>query len=88
MARTRQLIATIDKTIEHKRAEDSLEVQSIIQRHFAWLKQFWTPTQQSYTGHSQVIVDSELCKAYEAHHPQLPEFTAAAIKVFAHRELP
>ena len=26
-------------------------------------------------------------KAYETHHPQLPEFTAAAIKTFAEREL-
>jgi hypothetical protein len=32
-------------------------------------------------------VDSDLRKAYEAYHPQLPEFTAAAIKVFAEREL-
>jgi hypothetical protein len=28
-----------------------------------------------------------LRKAYEAHDPQLPEFTAAAIKAFAEKEL-
>jgi hypothetical protein len=28
-----------------------------------------------------------LRKAYEAHDPRLPEFTAAAIKVFAEKEL-
>jgi hypothetical protein len=34
-----------------------------------------------------MIVDSDLRKAYEAHHPQVPEFIAAAMKVFAEREL-
>jgi hypothetical protein len=54
---------------------------------FRWLKQFWTPTRESYAGHSQLIVDSDLRKAYEAHHPQLPEFMAAAMKLFAEKEL-
>lgn len=52
-----------------------------------WLKQFWTPTRDSYTGHRRLIVDSDLRKAYDTHHPQLPEFVAAAIKIFAEREL-
>jgi MerR family transcriptional regulator, thiopeptide resistance regulator len=66
---------------------DSSEVQEVIRRHHQWLKQFWTPTRESYAGHSQLILDSDLRKAYEAHHPQLPEFLAAAIKMFAEREL-
>ena len=73
--------------MERRLAADSDEVQVVIRRHHRWLKQFWTPTRESYAGHSQLVVDSELRKAYEAHHPQLPEFTAAAIKVFAEREL-
>jgi hypothetical protein len=32
-------------------------------------------------------VDSELRKAYEAHAAGLPEFTSAAIKIFAEKEL-
>ena len=66
---------------------DSREVQDVIRRHYQWLKQFWTPTRESYAGHCLLIVDSDLRKAYEAYHPQLPEFAAAAIKVFAEREL-
>jgi hypothetical protein len=73
--------------LEQRLAADSDQVQGVIQRHHRWLKQFWTPTRERYTGHSQLIVDSELRKAYEAFHPQLPEFLAAAIKVFAQREL-
>jgi MerR family transcriptional regulator, thiopeptide resistance regulator len=66
---------------------ESREVQEVIRRHHQWMKQFWTPTRESYAGHSQLIVDSDLRKAYEAHHPQLPEFAAAAIMAFAEREL-
>ena len=66
---------------------ESPEVQGVIRRHYQWLKQFWTPTRESYTGHSELIVDSELRKAYEAHHPQLASFISAAIKVFAQSEL-
>jgi len=70
-----------------KLPSDASEVQAVIRRHHLWLKQFWNPTATSYAGHSELIVDSELRKAYEAYHPQLPEFASAAIKVFARTEL-
>jgi len=70
-----------------QRTSESREVQDVIRRHYQWLKQFWTPTRESYAGHCLLIVDSELRKAYEAYHPQLPEFAAAGIKAFAEREL-
>ncbi len=73
--------------MERGLAADSREVQSVIRCHFEWMKQFWTPTRESYSGHSQLIVDSTLRKAYEAHHSRLPEFAAAAIKDFSEREL-
>ncbi|MBI4658553.1 MAG: MerR family transcriptional regulator [Verrucomicrobia bacterium] len=66
---------------------DSTEVQAVVRRHCEWLKQFWTPKHESYAGHGQFIVDSDLRKAYETHDPRLPEFAAAAIKIFAEREL-
>ncbi len=65
----------------------SSQVQTVIRRHFQWLKQFWTPNRVSYAGHSQLILDSDLRKAYEKYHPQLPEFVAEGIKLFAEREL-
>ena len=73
--------------IEQKLAADSPEVQKVIRRHYEWLKQFWTPNRESYTGHSDLIVDSDLRKAYEAHHSDLPKFAAAGMKAFAAREL-
>ena len=77
------LVAAMDRGL----AAESPAVQKVIRRHYEWLKQFWTPNADAYAGHSQLIVDSELRKAYEAHHPKLPEFVAAAIKTFARAEL-
>jgi hypothetical protein len=34
-----------------------------------------------------LVADSELRKAYEAYHPQLPEFAAKAMKCYAETEL-
>ena len=66
---------------------ESPDAQRVIRRHYEWLKRFWTPTRESYAGHSELIVDSELRQAYETHHPQLPEFAAATMKIFAEHEL-
>jgi DNA-binding transcriptional MerR regulator len=79
----KDLVSTMDR----KLPAESPEAQSVIRRHYRWLKQFWTPTRESHAGHSQLIVDSDLRKAYEAHQPQLPEFMATAMKIFAEREL-
>ncbi|HEX2748059.1 MAG TPA: MerR family transcriptional regulator [Verrucomicrobiales bacterium] len=67
--------------------EDSREVQAVVRRHYEWLQQFWTPNRESYAGHSRTIVDSDLRKPYEAHDPELPGFMAAAMQIFAEREL-
>lgn len=66
---------------------ESPEAQKVIRRHYEWLKQFWTPTRESYAGHSLLIVDSDLRKAYEEYDPHLPEFAGMAIKAFAEHEL-
>jgi DNA-binding transcriptional MerR regulator len=67
--------------------EQSPQVQGIVRRHFEWLKRFWTPTRESYAGHGEMIVDSDLRKAYEVHDPNLPEFAALAMRAFAEEEL-
>jgi MerR family transcriptional regulator, thiopeptide resistance regulator len=67
--------------------EDAHDVQAVIGRHYEWPKQFWTPTCESYAGHSLMIEDSELRKVNDAYHPELPKFMAAAIRIFAEKEL-
>ncbi len=73
--------------LNQSQAADSTAVQKVVRRHFEWLQQFWTPNRESYAVHSLIIEESELAKAYEAYHPQLPRFIAAAIRVFAEKEL-
>lgn len=77
----------LTRLLTQKFKVDSKEVQSTIRRHYQWLKQCWTPTRESYAGHGQFIADSDLRKAYEAYHPQLPKFMAEAIQIFANKEL-
>jgi len=75
------------KVMNRNLPANSPEAQAVIGRHYEWLKQFWTPTRGSYAGHGQLIVDSDLRKAYEAYSSRLPEFAAEGIKVFAEKEL-
>jgi DNA-binding transcriptional MerR regulator len=82
-----QICQDLVSLFEQNQGPDSPDAQKVIRRHYEWLKQFWTPTQESYTGHADLITDSDFRKAYEAHHPRLPEFAAAAMKTFARREL-
>lgn len=67
--------------------ENSKEVQNLIRKHHAWLSKCWTPTKESYAAHGQFIAESDLRKAYEVFHPQLPGFISKAIQVFADKEL-
>ncbi|MGE0198200.1 MAG: MerR family transcriptional regulator [Simkaniaceae bacterium] len=73
--------------IEQKAKVDSKEVQDVIRMHFKWLKQFWTPTKESYPAHGLLIVETDLRKPYEAFHKDLPEFLAKGIQIFAENEL-
>lgn len=73
--------------LEEDYKPDAKEVQVVIRKHYLWLKNFWTPTKESYKAHGQFIADSELRKAYEKYHDQLPESISKAIQVYADNEL-
>lgn len=67
---------------KHMDANDQ-DVQSITQRHYEWLKKFWTPTKKSYSEHGRFVVNGYLKPVYEAYHVKLPEFMEKAIKIYA-----
>jgi DNA-binding transcriptional MerR regulator len=73
--------------IKARQPAEGTEVQGIISRHFTWLKQFWIPTGESYLGHADLIEQSELRRAYEVYHPDLPEFVAKGIRHYARTQL-
>lgn len=64
------------------------EVQDLIRRHHAWVKNFWTPTRESYVGLGQMYLDhADFRDFYKAYHPKLVEYLVEAMKIFAEREL-
>lgn len=81
------ICAELTILLENSFKAKSKEVQSVISRHYQWLKKFWTPTRESYAAHGQFILESDLRKAYEAYHAQLPRFIAEGIQIFAKSEL-
>lgn len=66
---------------------NSEEVQELIRRHYEWLKHFWTPNRDSYSGHADFLATSELRQAYDKYDPDLADFMAGAMKVFAEERL-
>jgi len=82
-----EICKELSKMIEKHFSPHSKEVQSVIRKHHQWLKKFWTPTKESYPSHGQLIVETDLRKAYEKYHLELPEFIAEAIQIFSENEL-
>ena len=69
---------------------DSAAVQGLMRRHHAWVASWWgvAPDQPRFSLLGQMYVDDpEFHARYEAVAPGLPEYLAAAMKVFADREL-
>ncbi|KTC84754.1 mercury resistance transcriptional regulator SkgA [Legionella drozanskii LLAP-1] len=73
--------------IQKKLKPSSNEVQTLVRRHYAWIKRSWTPTRESYIGLSQIYQTPEFKKFFEGHHPELLGFIVKAMKIFAETEL-
>lgn len=67
----------------------SPEVQNLVTRHCQWLTQFWIPNKEKYIGLGRMYCDNaDFKKYYDAYHPQLAEYLAEGMKIYAERELP
>ena len=67
---------------------DSDEVQSLIQDHYNWVNNFWTPTCETYLSLGQMYLDHPDYRAfYNRYHPDLVEFLVNAMAVFAKQKL-
>lgn len=82
-----QICEDIIRVMNTGLAPENSKAQALIRRHYDWMCRFCTPNRESYRGHSQLILDSELRSAYTIHHPDLPEYVVEAIGHFADNEL-
>lgn len=61
----------------------SPDVQAVMADHVHWIRQFWTPEQESYANLGLLYQEPDFQKFYEPYHPQLAPFLAQAMQVFA-----
>jgi len=74
------------KVMDH--GHDSSEVQSIIQKHFEVINQFYTPTKEMYKGLGQMYIEHpDFRKLYDSHHPELANFMVKAMAYYADKNL-
>lgn len=67
---------------------DSDKVQKLIQQHYDWVNNFWTPNKETYLGLGQMYLDHpDFRDFYNRFHPSLAEYLNAAMEVFAKHNL-
>ncbi|MBA2709636.1 MAG: MerR family transcriptional regulator [Tatlockia sp.] len=72
---------------KHLKPEDG-EVQALVQKHYDWVNNFWTPNHESYTGLAQMYLDHpDYREFYNKYHPKLVEYLVEAMRVYAIRKL-
>ena len=74
--------------IENKLDPESQAVQNLVKQHFELVSNFWIPTKTCYIGLGQMYKKYSDFKAfYTSYHPNLVEFLAKAMQIFAENEL-
>ncbi|KTD56581.1 mercury resistance transcriptional regulator SkgA [Legionella santicrucis] len=76
-------VAIVD-ALEQGQKVESDSVQKLIQQHYDWVNNFWTPNKETYLGLGQMYLDHpDFHSFYTQLHPDLVEYLVAAMKVFA-----
>lgn len=64
-------------------------VQALVEKHYAIVNRFWTPNRVAYVALGRSYCQHpDFLKLYQGYHPQLAEYLAEAMKVYAETELP
>ncbi len=78
------------KLMDGQFSANAPEVQAVVRKNYEWLKRFWTPDKESFSGLGQMYTEFEWKKffaKYDPHHPKLAKFLAEGMRVFAEQEL-
>jgi DNA-binding transcriptional MerR regulator len=79
---TKELVNLMDKE-----PSDS-EVQKLIEKHFNWMTNFWTPNKESYKGLATSYVEDErFKKSYDKYAVGLASFLEKAMHIYADENL-
>lgn len=80
----RAVVALIDAG----KAPDDAEVLDVVDGHYRWISQFWTPNRESYTGLGNLYTDDPRFRAnFDKTDPRLAEFLRDAIAAYAQARL-
>lgn len=83
-----QITRELASMLNAKVAADAPEVQELIDRHYKWVCNFWTPTQDSYIALGQMYLDDERFTAhYDEFESGLANFIRDAILRYASSNL-
>lgn len=83
-----QLNQRLAKALEKGLKPESDEIQRLIRSHYAWVSNFWTPTQETYIGLSKMyLTHPDYSTFYNKYHPNMVEYLVAAMTIFAKRNL-
>jgi len=65
-----------------------IEVQKLIAGHYAFIKQFWTPSKQAYKSLALTyVLDPAFEATYESYEPGLAKYIKSAIEIWADQNL-
>lgn len=73
--------------INQQYSMDSSPVQAVIKRHYEWLKTFWIPHKDSYTGLGQAYGEKEWNERFKKYGPRFANYLAEGMKIFADNNL-
>ncbi len=66
----------------------SREVQSLMERHYAIAKRFYSPTKEAYIGMALFYRENpDMEKFHNSYHPNMVDFLGEAIFVYANKNL-
>lgn len=83
-----QLNIALAKALSNGHLPESDVVQALIQHHYDWVNNFWTPTKETYLGLGEMYLSHpDYQTFYNKYHPDLVEFLVKAMGIYASKHL-
>lgn len=78
----------IASCIQNKMPIASEAVQSVVEQHYQWVCEYWTPNRETYKGLAAMYVEhEEFASYYEGFHSDMPKYLQQAMCYYADKRL-